>query len=480
MVANGQSSSDRDRIPEPDFSCARHRLLNTLAFSVSDATALGLALLTTAVTQYWQDGTVLMPAWSLLLIPAWLMGGTLMGLLPSQGLGSVEELRRTAKLLLVVYSGWIAAFVLGGQGQQFSWLTFLLPPTLSAVSIPYFRICLKRILIRCGRWAIPTAVYGAGETGERVLALLRIEEGLGYDPIVAFDDDEATWGEQKAGVRVMGSAELVMPHAAVAIMVAADIPRARQTELLEGPLMHYQSVLVVPDLLKTPAMQVQVRNLSGVLGLKIQRNLTKPGVRALKRGLDISLTLVTSPLWVPLHALIALCVWLEDYSSPFFRQQRIGRDGEPFDILKFRTMAQDAEEVLDEVLQENESLRREWKQSYKLENDPRITQVGAILRRFSLDEIPQLINVLRGEMSLVGPRPLPAYHHTELSNRTRDLRERVRPGLTGMWQVVGRSDTGTAGMEKWDPYYVRNWSPWLDAVIIVRTLRAVVGGKGAY
>jgi len=477
---NGETPSGYGRIPEPDFSYTRHRLLNTLFFSASDAVALGLALTTVALIQDWQHGAVLIPVWSAFLIPVWLVGAALIGLTPSQGLGSVEELRRMTILLPIVYVSWGAAIFLSGKGQTIGWPYFLLPLAFSAVSIPYFRICLKRLLIRCGQWAVPTAVYGVGETGEQVMALLRSEKGLGYNPIVAYDDDAATWGEQRAGVGVLGSTELVMPHAAVAVMVTADIPRDRQTELLEGPLMGYHSVMVVPELIGAPSMHVQTRNLSGVLGLKIQQNLAKPSARMLKRGLDVSIVLLTSPLWVPLCAIIALCVWLEDYSSPIFRQERIGQNGERFNTLKFRTMVPNAEEALDEVLQENETLRQEWEENYKIENDPRVTRMGTFLRRLSLDEIPQLVNVLRGEMSLVGPRPLPSYHHVELSDRTRDLRERVPPGLTGMWQVVGRSETGTAGMEKWDPFYVRNWSPWLDAVIIVRTLRTVVAGKGAY
>ncbi|MEM6338258.1 MAG: sugar transferase, partial [Bacteroidota bacterium] len=148
--------------------------------------------------------------------------------------------------------------------------------------------------------------------------------------------------------------------------------------------------------------------------------------------------------------------------------------------LKFRTMVKDAEAVLKRRLDEDPALRREWETTFKLRKDPRITRVGRLLRRFSLDELPQLINVLRGEMSLVGPRPLPAYHHEELTDRVRTLRERIRPGLTGLWQVSGRSDSGNEGLERWDAYYVRNWSLWLDIVILTRTVRAVLGGKGAY
>ena len=143
-------------------------------------------------------------------------------------------------------------------------------------------------------------------------------------------------------------------------------------------------------------------------------------------------------------------------------------------------MVPDADAVLETALAADPALREEWDAHFKLEADPRITRVGRVLRRTSLDELPQLFNVLRGDMSLVGPRPLPQYHHDELPERVRALRERVRPGITGLWQVSGRSDSGTLGMERWDPYYVRNWSLWLDAVILVRTLKVVARGSGAY
>jgi lipopolysaccharide/colanic/teichoic acid biosynthesis glycosyltransferase len=143
-------------------------------------------------------------------------------------------------------------------------------------------------------------------------------------------------------------------------------------------------------------------------------------------------------------------------------------------------MRPDADRVLEEALAADEALRGEWDATFKLARDPRITRLGALIRSLSLDELPQLLNVLRGEMSLVGPRPLPRYHHEELAEDVREIRERVRPGVTGLWQVSGRGDAGTAGMERWDPYYVRNWSLWLDAVILVRTVRAVLARRGAY
>jgi lipopolysaccharide/colanic/teichoic acid biosynthesis glycosyltransferase len=143
-------------------------------------------------------------------------------------------------------------------------------------------------------------------------------------------------------------------------------------------------------------------------------------------------------------------------------------------------MVTDADRALREALAADAALKAEWEANYKLRNDPRITRIGRFLRKTSLDEIPQLFNVLGGSMSLVGPRPLPDYHDKEVDARVQHLRRRVRPGMTGLWQVSGRSDIGTDGMEQYDSYYVRNWSVWLDIVLITRTFRAVIRSSGAY
>ena len=143
-------------------------------------------------------------------------------------------------------------------------------------------------------------------------------------------------------------------------------------------------------------------------------------------------------------------------------------------------MVRNAEAVLARHLAADAQLRAEWEAHCKLKHDPRITAVGRFLRRTSLDELPQLFNVIAGNMALVGPRPLPAYHEEKLPARLREVRHRVRPGITGLWQVSGRSNAGNAGLERWDQYYVRNWSIWLDIVILVRTIRAVFRADGAY
>jgi Undecaprenyl-phosphate galactose phosphotransferase WbaP len=339
---------------------------------------------------------------------------------------------------------------------------------------------VKDQLVAAGLWGVPAVVYGAGRTGRQVVEMLREERGIGYRPAGLFDDDPALRGTRIDGVPVLGGTDLVAPEAPVAFLAMPGLERRRLIELLEGPLACYRTVVVIPDLFEAPSLWVRPRDLSGFLGLEIRASLASPVARFAKRAADLAAVVLSAPLWVPVCALLAALIWLEDRKSPFFLQERIGLGGRVFRTWKFRTMVPDAEAVLQRALAADPALRAEWEASFKLKRDPRITRVGHVLRKFSLDELPQLFNVILGEMSLVGPRPLPRYHHDELAPRVRELREGVRPGLTGLWQVSGRSDIGTDGMERWDPYYVRNWSLWLDAVVLVRTFRAVTRSAGAY
>jgi Undecaprenyl-phosphate galactose phosphotransferase WbaP len=258
------------------------------------------------------------------------------------------------------------------------------------------------------------------------------------------------------------------------------IERARLVELLDGPLSCYRTVMIIPDLFEVPSLWVRPRDLNGILGLEITSNLASPMAQFVKRAVDIVMVLLFIAFWVPICLVVGLLIKLQDGGHPIFKQERVGRDGRVFHAWKFRTMVPNAELVLEEHMAADPALREEWETTYKLKVDPRVTRLGQFLRRFSIDELPQLVNVLRGEMALVGPRPLPRYHHEELNLRVRELRERIRPGITGLWQVSGRSDTGTEGIERWDAYYVRNWSLWFDAIVLIRTARTVIGGTGAY
>ena len=168
-----------------------------------------------------------------------------------------------------------------------------------------------------------------------------------------------------------------------------------------------------------------------------------------------------------------------DGGSAFFLQDRVGKDGAAFKCYKFRSMYMDAESRLDSLLRENPELKTEWQRNFKLSSDPRVTGIGRMIRKYSLDELPQLINVLRGEMSLVGPRPL-LFNELERYGDAIALYELVSPGITGVWQVSGRSDTSFEQRREMDEWYIRNWSLYYDLSCLLRTIGVVTGSRGAY
>jgi Undecaprenyl-phosphate galactose phosphotransferase WbaP len=201
--------------------------------------------------------------------------------------------------------------------------------------------------------------------------------------------------------------------------------------------------------------------------------------QAVKRFFDVVFAATLAVLTLPLGALIALAIVLDSRGPVFFRHTRLGRDRRQFRLWKFRTMIPDGDDMFQDYLARNPGLAREWQLTHKLRSDPRVTRAGRFLRKTSLDELPQLWNVLRGDMSMVGPRPIVPAEIAKYGPAI-VLYSRVSPGLTGLWQTSGRNDTHYQRRVELDGRYIRNWTPWLDVRILVRTVRVVVRGHGAY
>ena len=335
------------------------------------------------------------------------------------------------------------------------------------------------MLLAAGQWGSPTVLYGSIRQISGVLETFQNNAQLGYMPYGVFTDD-AVPDSQVRGVPVLGPLNGRSVAASVAIVPVAFAEGLSLSEGFDRILSGYQRVVLLPDIKEDVFLWAVPRTLGALIGLEITSNLLNPFARMFKRGIDFLLVVLIAPVLFPLLAALTALILLVDRQNPFYLQPRIGRNGHLFRPVKFRTMIRNADVVLEKTLAADASLRAEWKKNCKLRVDPRVTPLGRILRRMSLDELPQVLNVLAGQMALVGPRPLPDYHHEQLAEAARAPRNRVRPGITGLWQVSGRSDSGTAGMEKWDTYYVRNWSVWLDIIILARTVLVVIKGGGAY
>jgi Undecaprenyl-phosphate galactose phosphotransferase WbaP len=224
---------------------------------------------------------------------------------------------------------------------------------------------------------------------------------------------------------------------------------------------------------------MSVRDFGGVLGLTSSNKLKMAWNLWIKRFMDIVIVILGGIVVLPFLLIIALLVKLTSPGPVLYGHKRLGTDGKYFTAYKFRSMVLDARERLQRLLDSDPEIKKEWEKNHKLQNDPRVTAVGGFLRRTSIDEFPQLLNILKGEMSLVGPRPIV---DEEIHKYGEDFSWifSVRPGLTGMWQVSGRSEADYAARVLYDTYYLQSWSVWLDIWILFMTFGAVIRGKGAY
>jgi Undecaprenyl-phosphate galactose phosphotransferase WbaP len=235
---------------------------------------------------------------------------------------------------------------------------------------------------------------------------------------------------------------------------------------------------VIPDLFSVAHFGAPTHNLGGVLGIEVRRQLLLTGPRVAKRAMDIALTSVGGLLMLPIVAVIGLLIKLDSAGPIFYQQKRLGQDGVRFVAYKFRTMYGDGERRLQEVLDRDELLRAEYEEFHKLTIDPRVTRFGRFLRKYSLDELPQVWSVLVGDMSLVGPRPYLEREIPEMAGREAIVL-RVKPGITGIWQVTERNASSFDQRVQLDVDYVRSWSPWLDLYVLARTVPVVFGGTGS-
>ena len=332
---------------------------------------------------------------------------------------------------------------------------------------------------------IPVIIIGAGKTAELLVKSLQNDPGMGYKIVGFLEDNKVEKGflEKYPVLGGFADAENVIKKTKVKnVFIAA--PGLNDYAL--GMLIYriqplVENIEVITNLVGVPTGSAEVESIFNekLLILRLKNNLARPLNRYLKAALDYLLTIVGTILILPLLLFIAVWIYLDAPGPVIFRHMRVGKDGKLFPCYKFRSMYINSQEKLNEILAENSAMRQEWERDFKLKNDPRITKSGAFLRKTSLDELPQIFNVLRGDMSLVGPRPVVQEELARYGEFVQDYLM-VKPGITGMWQVNGRSDTTYDERVQMDVWYVRNWSVWLDVMLLWRTIKAVFKCEGAY
>ena len=349
-----------------------------------------------------------------------------------------------------------------------------------AVRYVYWR-CLKS-------WHLlyePVLLIGAGKTAAKALRFYEHDLGYRYDVLGLLDDfpEKSPVAGRYPVLGGMWDAERIVQETGVktVVITAPGLAKEQLQRLISQVQPHVRNISFVPDLLGTQMMgaEVNVFFTEGMLMLKIRNQLARRRNRVIKRVFDLLFTICGGLCILPFLLVIAVMVAFDNKGNVIFAHRRIGRGGKEFKCYKFQTMIPNAQEALEKYLAENPAARKEWEESFKLTDDPRVTKLGNILRKTSLDEMPQLWNVIRGDMSLVGPRPIVAKEIERYGEYFREY-AMVTPGITGMWQASGRSDTTYEERVEMDTWYVRNWSVWIDLMYLFKTVKIVFTGKGAY
>ena len=347
------------------------------------------------------------------------------------------------------------------------------------------RYLIKFLFVKLHVFEEAVLLLGAGRTARNLLYYISSDVGMNYR-FIGYLEDNTPNAEVAAQLPCLGrfsdAIAVIKKTGVKRVLVTA--PRLEPGQLQNiiydvQPLVN--SVAFIPDTGNMPLSNVDFESLvdGRVMMFQIRNNLRSRWNRLLKFTFDWCLTLAGTICISPILLAIGIWVYRDSPGPIIFKHRRIGKNGREFACYKFRSMCADADIKLKELLETDPQARAEWDRDFKLKDDPRITKSGAFLRRTSLDELPQIFNVLKGEMSLVGPRPIIREEIPRYGKYIKDY-YMVRPGITGMWQTSGRSDIDYDERVQMDTWYVRNWNIWFDIVLLWRTFKVVINGKGAY
>jgi Undecaprenyl-phosphate galactose phosphotransferase WbaP len=393
---------------------------------------------------------------------------------------AVTELRRLALALTLSFL-LIAWLIVVTRGAVACPARVLILWWMLAVTItPLLRSVVRNLFCRQPWWGIPVAVFHTGDASAEIIRELELHPEIGLRPVVILSSPLAMRPRHRLPVLDVRQAAAVraagVERALIALPDTGFAKLPMDLEMFETLFPH---LMILHSSAALYNLSVDARQLAGCLAVEVRRDLLLPIPRIIKRAVDLLIVVLALPGASLAILLLSVLVRLESPGPVFFGHPRIGRGRATFRAWKIRTMRVDGEQLLQSALALDGSMREEWLRNRKLRCDPRITRVGRFLRRASLDELPQLWNVLMGEMSLVGPRPI-VEEEIPTYGQSFSLYCRVTPGITGLWQVSGRNTISAAERVRLDTYYVRNWSPWLDLHILARTARAVLSGQGAY
>lgn len=356
-------------------------------------------------------------------------------------------------------------------------LAFIVAFIFSVPILPGFRNLSKHFFGKFKFWGVPIVIFTNGDAANKVIELLQKNRHFGYKPAVIINSTATSSYEYK-GIPVFSSADReifdIIKQFNIKNAILCDYK-----ENLSEIMAFFRYTISVSQNQSSFTCTQQLKEIGDIIGFSSTHNLRIPFYRILKRCIDIFIILLFCPILIPLFLILMILVKCTSKGPIFYGHKRVGKNGKEFKCWKFRTMVYNSQEILEQILATDPVRAAEWEAERKFKDDPRITKFGKFLRKTSLDELPQIINILVGQMSLVGPRPV-TKPELEKYGIHKNFVLSVLPGLTGMWQVNGRSETSYEERIYFDTFYIQNWSIWLDLWILIKTIYVVIKGKGAY
>ncbi|HLK48484.1 MAG TPA: undecaprenyl-phosphate galactose phosphotransferase WbaP [Bryobacteraceae bacterium] len=469
----------------PSITGRRYPFIPALFIIMGDTVTLSFAAFVCVIVRKLLGGAYELPTYSQLwpVLGLFVVTYALYGLYPGVVFNPVMEIRAVAAATTTVYLILGVLTFMLRVSEEYSRIVFIVAWLMSMALVPPARMILRRCFCHKSWWGYRTLVLIRDRKGEEVLRTLErhSELGLRVTAVLQYEPSPEKFDHAAPVFQGWEKAPILASHYGIthAILAVPGFSAQQLRRVLDSHARPFSHLFVIPDLEGLSSLGIGSLDLGHVLALEVSNRLLLSSAATIKRLIDLLVSVTLGIALLPVILFIALLIKLESRGPVFYGHLRIGRHEDHFKVWKFRSMVVDADAVLGSYLKERPELKEEWMRGRKLRNDPRMTRVGRFLRRTSLDELPQLWNVVKGEMSLVGPRPIvpeeiPAYDHEF------GLYAQVLPGITGLWQVSGRNDTTYQERVALDTYYVRNWSPWLDVYILARTVQAVCGCRGAY
>ena len=376
-------------------------------------------------------------------------------------------------------------YIIKGSNDIALCFAFLIAFIFATFMLPAFREFIKRLICKKRWWGVPAVIYCTDNSAEFIVSRLLKNPYLGYKPAIIIDsalpkpapDEPLEAKNFYQDIPIFPECPQILEE-----IKAFNIKTAMMSDFrgdVSAVMTSYRYTITISKRQNSFTSDQHIKDIAGIIGFSSTHNLTFKTNLFVKRFIDIFLIVLFSPLLIPLFIILMFLTKVTSKGPIFYGHKRVGKNGVEFKCWKFRSMCIDADKKLDEILANNPEMRAEWEKERKFQNDPRVTKFGKFLRKTSLDELPQLINILIGQMSFVGPRPV-TEPELERYGEFKDYVLSVTPGLSGMWQTSGRSDTEYEERIALDTSYIQNWSVWLDIWILIKTVYVVLKGRGAY